>query len=222
MTTLFALMVSAYAIGALGALFLRSGARSRATAALGTAVGSGAGLALGLMAAWWGHTFSLATVRILPVAGVMLRLDGLGGFFLIIIGLLGLAVSGYGFSYSAVYEGRYSLRMLGAMLNVLMLALSLQVIADNALTFLISWEAMSLAAYWLVLTEHDKSGTMRAGIWYIAMTHAGFVALMAMFLLLSGNDLTTSFSEMRTNAAAFSSSVRNVIFVLALFGFGSK
>src|SRR5262249_47858632 len=81
---------------------------------------------------------------------------------------------------------------------------------------------MSLAAYWLVLTEHDKSGTMRAGIWYIAMTHAGFVALMAMFLLLSGNDLTTSFSEMRTNAAAFSSSVRNVIFVLALFGFGSK
>src|SRR5262249_7144822 len=81
---------------------------------------------------------------------------------------------------------------------------------------------MSLAAYWLVLTEHDKPGTVRAGVWYIAMTHAGFAALVAMFLLLSGDDLTTSFSEMRVNAAALSTSVRNVIFVLALFGFGSK
>src|SRR5262249_20430273 len=202
MMMLFALMVSAYVIGALGALFLKSAVRSRATAALGTAVGSGAGLALGLMVAWSGHTFSLAAVRLLPVAGVMLRLDGLGAFFLIIIGLLGLAVSGYGFSYSAAYEGRYSLRMLGAMLNGLMLALKLQVIAVNALTFLIYWEAMSLAAYWLVLTEHDKPGTVRAGVWYIAMTHAGFAALVAMFLLLSGDDLTTSFSEMRVNAAA--------------------
>ena len=43
------------------------------------------------------------------------------------------------------------------MFNLLLLALSLQVMADNALTFLILWEAMSLTAYWLVLTEHDQT-----------------------------------------------------------------
>lgn len=222
MMALFIIMISGYVVGALGALLIKEGAASRGAAALGTAVGSGASLVLGLTAIVSGQAFTLTSAQVLPTAGVMLRLDGLGAFFLIIIGLLGLAVAGYGFSYSAAYEGRYSLRMLGAMLNVLLLALSVQVLADNALTFLIAWEAMSLSAYWLVLTEHDQADTVRAGIWYIAMTHAGFAALVAMFLLLAGNDLTTSFAGMRANAAALSPALRNVIFLLALFGFGTK
>lgn len=222
MLTLFTILVTAYVVGAVGSLLCRGSKAQRGAAALGTALGSGAGLALGLTAIVSGQTLTLTTIRLLPTAGLMLRLDGLSAFFLIVIGLLGLAVAGYGFSYAADYERRYSLRMLGAMLNVLLLALSAQVMADNALTFLISWEAMSLSAYWLVLTEHDQPETVRAGIWYIAMTHAGFAALMAMFLLLSGGELTTSFAGMRANAAALSPVLRNVIFVLALFGFGSK
>src|SRR5438552_2019169 len=85
--------------------------------------------------------------------------------------LRGVLAALYGFGYSAGYTGRYSLGLLGAMFNLLLLALSVQVMADNALTFLIAWEGMSLAAYWLVLTEHDQPGTVRAGVWYIAMTH---------------------------------------------------
>ena len=37
---------------------------------------------------------------------------------------------------------------------LLLLALGLQVMADNALTFLIAWEAMSLSAYWLVSVSY--------------------------------------------------------------------
>ncbi|QQS48130.1 MAG: hydrogenase 4 subunit B [Acidobacteriota bacterium] len=222
MMTLFIVMVSAYAGGAIGALLLEGGATGRFAAAFGAAVGSGAGLALGLTAVASGQAFALTTSRILPAAGFMVRLDGLGAFFLIIIGLLGLAVASYGFSYSATYRGRYSLKMLGAMLNVLLLSLCIQVIADNALTFLIVWEVMSLSAYWLVLTEHDRAETVRAAVWYISMTHAGFAALIAMFLLMSGGDLTTSFAGMRSNAAALSAAGRNAVFLLALFGFGTK
>ena len=92
----------------------------------------------------------------------------------------------YGFGYSAAYEGRYSLRLLGAMLNVLLLSLSVQVMADNALTFLMAWEAMSLSAYaWCSpsTTSRERSaprtGTSRSRT-------PGFAALLAMFLLLSG------------------------------------
>jgi hydrogenase-4 component B len=108
------------------------------------------------------------------------------------------------------------------MFNLLLLALSVQVMADNALTFLIAWEGMSLAAYWLVLTEHDQPGTVHAGVWYIAMTHAGFAALIAMFLLLSAGELTTSFAAMRAGAAALTPLARDAVFLLALFGFGAK
>src|SRR5262245_47631780 len=222
MTTIFTMMISAYAAGAIGALLIGRGALGRGLAALGACCGSAAGLALGMSAIVSGRSFTLASARVMPVAGLMARLDGLSAFFLVIIGLLGLAVAVYGYGYSASYERRYSLRMLGAMLNALLLSLSLLVVADNALTFLISWELMSLSAYWLVLTEHDGAETVRAGVWYIAMTHAGFAALVAMFLLMSGGELTTSFAGMRANAAALSPASRNAVFLLALFGFGSK
>jgi len=222
MLTLLIVMITAYVAGALGALLFDRGAVGRGVAALGTAIGSATGLALGLTAILSGEVLTLAPARLLPLTGLMLRLDGLSACFLIIIGLIGLAVGLYGFSYSASYEGRYSLRMLGTMLNVLLLSLSAQVIADNALTFLIAWETMSLSAYWLVLTEHKEPEAARASVWYIAMTHAGFAALAAMFLLMSGGDLTTSFAGMRANGALLSPALRNVIFVLALFGFGTK
>jgi hydrogenase-4 component B len=215
-------MITTWIAGAIASLITGRGAIARSVAALGAGVGSAACLSLGVTALVTGQTLSLTSAQMLPVSGLMLRLDGLGAFFLVIIGLIGLAVAIYGFGYSANYAGRYSLRMAGAMLNLLLLALGVQVMADNALTFLIAWEAMSLSAYWLVLTEHDKAETVRAGVWYIAMTHAGFAALMAMFLLMSGGDLTASFEGMRSNAAALSSPLRNAIFVLALFGFGSK
>jgi hydrogenase-4 component B len=222
MLSLFLVMISAYVLGALAALLSGRGAMARALVAAAAAVGSVAGLAMGALVIAAGVPLTFTSSRLLPITGVALRLDGLGGFFLVVVGLVGCAVAIYAFGYSAQYAGRYSLRLMGAMFNLLLLALSLQVMADNALTFLILWEAMSLTAYCLVLTEHDRSGTVRAGVWYLAMTHAGFAALIAMFLLISGTDLTSSFASMRAGAASLSPASRNAVFLLALFGFGAK
>lgn len=215
-------MVLAYALGAFGALLSGKGTFGRGLTALGAMIGSGAGLVLGVAALASSQPLTLDIPYLIPLTGLALRLDGLGAFFLIVVGVLGVSASLYGFGYSAMYEGRYSLRMMGALLNILLLSLCLQVLADNALTFLLMWEVMSLAAYWLVLTEHDQPGTTRAGVWYIAMTHAGFAALVAMFLLLSGGELTTSFTAMRSHAASLALPLRDAIFLLALVGFGSK
>ncbi len=210
--------LAAYALGAVAAVGIGGGA-GRALVALFALTGALAGLALGAVCLGAGLAPAIAA-PFLPLTGLALRIDGLSAFFLIVIGVVGAAVSVYGFGYSAAYEGRYSLRRLGAMLNVLLLSLSVQVMADNALTFLMAWEVMSLSAYLLVLTEHDGPGTVRAANWYIAVTHAGFVALMAMFLLLSAGELTASFAAMRT--ASLTPHVRDAAFVLALAGFGAK
>jgi hydrogenase-4 component B len=222
MTVLLVVIITAYGLGAVGALALRRSSATRAVAALGAIVGASAGIILGVEALLLGQVLTVDTASILPLTGFAVRLDGLGAFFLIIIGLLGVPVALYSFGYSAAYEGRYSLRLIGLMLNGLLLSLSLQVIANNALTFLLLWETMSLSAYWLVMTEHDQPGTVQAGGWYIAMTHVGFAALVAMFLILSGGELTASFAAMRANAVTLAPSARDAIFLLALFGFGSK
>ena len=215
---LLAVILAAYPIGALVALGIR-GAPGRGLVAGCALVGALAGLVLGAVSLGGGQGPSI-TAPFLPLTGLALRIDGLSAFFLIVIGVVGAAVAVYGFGYSAAYEGRHSLGLLGAMLNVLLLSMSVQVMADNALTFLMAWEAMSLSAYVLVLTEHDEPGTLRAAHWYIAITHAGFAALVAMFLLLSAGDLTTSFAAMRS--APLAHGVRNAAFLLALFGFGAK
>ena len=223
--TLFYLLLSGYGFGAVAALVVRGEGRGvigRGLTAFGAIFGAASAMALGGYILITGRPFTFAAPQILPLTGLALRVDGLGAFFLVSVGLVGMAAAIYGFGYSEAYEGRYSLRFLGAMFNVLLLSLSGQVMADNALTFLIFWEAMSLSAYWMVLTEHDQPGTVRAGVWYIAMTHAGFAALVAMFLLMSGGDLTTSFAGMRAGAQTLSSLPRDAIFLLALFGFGSK
>jgi len=215
-------MFSAYGFGALMALLGIRGALGRALVAIGAAIGALAALCLGVIVIVTHTKFEFAIAKILPLTGIALRVDSLGAFFLVVVGLVGMASAIYGFGYSQSYEGRYSLRLLGAMFNVLLLSLSLQVMADNALTFLICWEIMSLSAYLLVLVEHDQPTTVHAASWYLAMTHAGFAALVAMLLLLSGGELTTSFTAMRSSAAALSPNLRNAIFLLALFGFGAK
>src|SRR5262245_60319203 len=117
MKTLFIVMISAYVAGALSALLIGRGTLGRGMAALGACAGSTAGLTLGMSSILSGQSFALTYSRGLPLSGLMMHLDGLSAFFLIIIGLLGLAAGIYGYGYSASYEKRYSLRMLGAMLN---------------------------------------------------------------------------------------------------------
>jgi hydrogenase-4 component B len=215
---LLALSVASYAAGALAALIFR-GMAGRALVAVGALVGSLATLALGAWCLATGATLAFGAPW-LPLTGLALRADGLSAFFLVVVGLGGAAASVYGFGYSAHYDGRYSLRLLGAMFNVLLLSLGIQVLADNALTFLVTWEAMSLSAYLLVLVEHDQRGTVRAANWYLAVTHAGFAALVAVFLVLADGDLTGSFAAMRS--AMLPPATRNVVFLLALVGFGTK
>jgi hydrogenase-4 component B len=156
---LVVVLLTAYPIGALAGPAIR-GAVGRGLVAACAFIGALAGLGLGAVCLGAGLVPAF-TASFLPLTVFTLRIDGLSAFFLIVIGVVGGAVAVYGFGYSAPYEGRYTLRLLGAMLNVLLLSLSIQVMADNALTFLIAWEAMSLSAYLMVLTEHDQPGTVR-------------------------------------------------------------
>jgi len=175
--------------------------------------------ALGVAALATGTVFS-AVFEFLPFGGCALRIDGLSAAFLILTGLVGAASAVYGYGYSAAYEGVYSLRRLGAFFNLLLLSLGLQVMADNVITFLILWELVSLLAYLLVLTEHREPATIRAANWYMAISHISFAALLAAFLLLAGGDASAAFDALRANAAALPQ--RDLIFLLALLGFGAK
>ncbi len=221
MLTAHALLILSFSahLAGVAAAFGTRGAFGRIFVATCALVGALGGLVLGAvcLAAGLAPTWS---APFLPLTGLALRIDGLSALFLIVIGVVGASTAVYGVGYSAGYERRYSLPLIGTILNVLLFSLDLQVMADNALTFLLAWEGVSLSAYLLVLTEHDQPGTVRAAHWYMAVTHAGFAALVAAFLLLSAGDPSASFVVMRS--ASLSPGIRDAVFLLALFGFGAK
>jgi formate hydrogenlyase subunit 3/multisubunit Na+/H+ antiporter MnhD subunit len=206
MQTLFLAMLIAYSLGVLAALAGGRKSIGRGLVAFAAIAGAGAGLALGATVIASGTAFTLSVSELLPLGGGLgLRLDSLGAFFLIVIGVGAIPAALYGWGYSAAYEdGRVSLRLLGAMFNLFLLTMSLVTLADNVLTFLLMWEAMSLTSYLLVIAEADEERTRSAGLWYIAMTHVGLMTLLAAFLLFGGPAGLGAFAELRAIASSLS------------------
>lgn len=221
--TLLLFMVLSYAAGALSALAGGKGKLGRSLVALFATSGAGFGAVLGSSVILSGVPVTVTIPELLPIAdGFMLNLDPLGAFFLILIGLGAVPAAIYGIDYTAAYsEKPYGLQFMGAMFNLFLLSMSLVTMAGNVLTFLMMWEGMSLTSYFLVITESNEESTLRAGAWYAAMTHIGLALIMAAFILLT-NAGSGAFLELRANAANLPSVTRNIIFILAFLGFGSK
>jgi hydrogenase-4 component B len=196
------------------------GRLGRALVAAGSAAAAASAGVVGLIALSQHQAFAWSFPRLFAFGGLVLHVDGLSAFFLIVLAIVAIPSAIYGFSYTQRYDGRVQLRLIGSAVALLLLAMTLTVTADNALTFLVGWELASLSAYLIVLTDPAHAGAVRAANWYLAVTHAGFAALIAMFFLLSGGDVSASFDLMR--GAVLGRGARNVVFLLALFGFGAK
>ena len=199
---LFLAMILGHASGAAGALLASTSGQARRLAALGAIAGAGAGLALGFGTLIWGTPLRVELPWLLELAGgVSLQLDRLGALFLVIVEVVAVPVALYGAAYTRVYEGTSSsLRLLGTMSNLFLLAMALVPLADNIVTFLFCWELMSVTSYFLVLTESDRRDTRQASLWYLAMAHGGLVLALAAFLLLGAGAASTGFADLRAAA----------------------
>jgi len=153
----------------------------------------------------------------LPWLGAHFRLDGLSFFFLVIVDLGGALASLYGLGY-----GRHEKapeRVL-PFFPAFLAAMNLVVLADDAFTFLFSWEFMSLASWALVIAHHREPDNAKAGFVYIVMASFGTLVLLLAFGLLAGRDGTYDFATIRT--ATKPTLVAGLVFLLALVGPGSK
>jgi hydrogenase-4 component B len=98
--------------------------------------------------------------------------------------------------------------------------MTLVVIADDAFTFLVSWEFMSLSSWALVMAHHRIPDNVRAGYVYLVMASFGTLALLLGFGLLAGPDGLYTFAQMRV--AHPSAMIGALAMILALIGAGSK
>lgn len=157
----------------------------------------------------------------LPWLAWHVRIDPLSGFFLCVLGLPLIAVSLFGPGYVREFEhSKYSLAVLGLFTGLFVAGMELVLLADDAFLFMIAWELMSVASYFLVAYQHQHAANRRAAFLYLLMAEIGAIAIILAFGVLAGFGGGLTFEALR--GAALTPTWASIAFVLALVGFGMK
>jgi hydrogenase-4 component B len=153
----------------------------------------------------------------IPWLGAHFRLDVLSAFFLVVVdlGAIGASLFAFGHGMHETVPGRVL-----PFYSAFLAAMTCVVLADDAFTFLLSWEFMSLTSWALVVAHHRLPENVRAGYVYLVMASFGTLCLLLGFGLLAGPDGHYTFAQMR--AAHPSAVIGAMAMLLALFGAGSK
>lgn len=201
-------------------------------AALVALMPGGSGQAARIMAGWLGLLASLAGVacagvsiaavqapeislfQIAPFGMLLLQIDKLSGFMVGLIALVSAATSVYSLSSKQIKGpiAFFTYLFIGAMVLV--------VTVGNAFYFLLFWELMTLASYFLVIWESEKKEAIETGYIYMLVAHAGAALIMLAFFVLFQK--TDSFDFRFWRQAWISPEVKNLAFVLVFIGFGAK
>jgi len=203
-----------------GAITLRRWPRAAGGVAVGGAIASGVvGLGASIDALRAGAAATAAIGWQVPGGALVVGIDPLTAFFLVPLFGLGALVAIYGRSYFA--DARSSL-VPSALLDLLLAAMAVVLLARHTLVFLVAWESMTLLAYLLVTVDHKDAAVRRAGWAYVLASHVAMLALIALFLGLgeqAGGAL--DFASFHAAGAA-APAVAWGLFALAVVGFGIK
>ncbi len=157
----------------------------------------------------------------LPGLPMHLRLDPLAGFFLMLLGAGSVGISVFAAGYFRDGEGTAP-GLLGMQYHVFLGAMVMVMLAADAYTFMLAWEVMAMASYFLVLTQHRLKEIRDAGFLYLLLAHLGAIALLLCFgvMMQAGAVQGLTFAAMRE--AHLSVASASIAFGLAVLGFGAK
>lgn len=178
------------------------------------------------------HRVSMSVLAFSAAAGVISAVHalsqhtpfGVSAFspiFFLILNVVTCLVAAYAIAYGERYRETYDLRSLDALTALFVLGMQGVLLAPTPLTFLLFWEVMSVASFFLVMADGAEE-SIHAALFYLIMTQLGAGALMAGFAILSGGSLSLTFPQIAMTARSVPPQSLTLAFVLLFFGFGSK
>ena len=176
----FGLLLAAAAAGVVG--LRRQGASDVVYGLSALAAAGGAGFAVvhGILCK---SPAALALPGGLPGVGIRLRINSLSLVFLVVVNAVAALVSLYAVGYGRhEHPGRVL-----ALYPLFLIGMNVVLIADDAFTFLIGWEFMSLASWGMVAARHEDPEARRAAHLYLLMACGGAFALLFAFGVLAGH-----------------------------------
>jgi hydrogenase-4 component B len=212
---LLLLSIVLYVGAALAALFLnKPGGGGRIVAGWIGLLASLAGVASAGLALISANVPEISLFQIAPFGWCVLQIDKLSAFLVGLIALISAATNLYSLSNE---QGQGAI---GFFTHLFVASMLLVVTVMNAFYFLLFWEMMTLASYFLVIWETEKRESIQTGYIYMLVAHVGAALIMLAFLLLFQK--TDSFDFRIWRQAWISPGVKNLAFLFVFIGFGAK
>jgi hydrogenase-4 component B len=167
-----------------------------------------------------GNTIEIVISKALVFGNISFQIDSLSAWFILIINLTCINGAFYGIGYMKQYsEQRSNLSMHWILFLLFQSSMLWVCMVQNGLAFLIVWELMSISSFLLVIFEHQKKATLKAGINYLVQMHIGVLFLAAAFIWVYYAEGSFEFSAIEK---FFSSNPNLWLFILFFVGFGIK
>jgi formate hydrogenlyase subunit 3/multisubunit Na+/H+ antiporter MnhD subunit len=155
----------------------------------------------------------------LPGLPMHLRLDALSAFFLVVIGAGAFGTSLFSAGYFRTGEGTPP-GLLCLEYHVFLAAMAMVTLADDGYAFMVMWETMALASFFLVTSNHRVVAVREAAYLYLLIAHIGAIAILLCFGVLQANTGDYTFANLR--AQHLDPLWSAIAFGFAVLGFGAK
>jgi len=154
---------------------------------------------------------------------IPVRVDPLAGWFILIINFTCITGAFYGMQYMKQYRAQKSNLALHCISFILVQSSLLSICClQNSIAFLVAWELMALSSFILIIFEHKKSETLRAGINFLIQSHVCIMLLTLGFIWVALRMNSYDFKAITLFSASNSLLTGVALFLCFFTGFAIK
>lgn len=170
-----------------------------------------------------GQTFNLTLPGSFISGPIRLQVDALSAWFMLIINFGFLTGGFYGLFYMNAYKNQPKNLSLQAVLFILLYTSLVSLCAiQNSFAFIVAWEIMAISAFLSIIFEHEKVGTIKAGINFIIQSHVSIVFLMIGFIWIAGQTGSYDFNAIHSYSLANPGVISMSLYLVFFIGFAIK
>jgi len=170
-----------------------------------------------------GNTYDVLMNGTMLFGRVPVRIDSLSGWFILVINFTLITGSVYGLSYMKSYRERKSEITLHCIAFIFVqFALVGICSVQNGFIFLLLWELLAISVFILIIFEHEKPETIKAGINYLVQSHISIVFIMFGFIYVASKTGSYGFDAVAEFSKKQSTLEGTALFLFFFIGFAIK
>jgi hydrogenase-4 component B len=197
--------------------------RSKGIIAVSTVVLTGLATSFVAVGALVGTSYEVVFSGTIMFGKVPVIIDALSAWFILTINFTLITGALYGFHYMKKYSGQKNEITLHCIAYLLTHFSLLGICAvQNGFILLLFWELITLSVFTLVIFEHHKPDTIRAGINYLVQSHISIVFVMLGFIYVASKTGSYCFDAIEEFSNHQSILAGTALFLCFFIGFAIK